>query len=96
MAGRSLGVAESDPVLDGLTVTGNVKLGDAAADLISFYGATQVSQPTSANQAAVTTTGTVSTAGIFGFTTSTQANAIITLLNQVRSDLVTLGLIKGS
>lgn len=102
MGGRALGVAESEPVLDALTVTGatelqgNVGIGNATTDTIGFYGSTKVAQPAGAGQGSVTTTGTVSTAGIFGFTTSTQANAIITLLNQIRSDLVTLGLLKGS
>lgn len=72
------------------------QFGKAATEKLGFYGATPVVQPTSASQAAVATTLSVSTAGIFGFTTSTQANAIVTLVNQLRADFVTLGLIKGS
>lgn len=71
-------------------------MGSSTSEKISFYAVTTVVQPSGSGQAAVTTTGTVSTAGIFGFTTSTQANAIITLVNQIRSDLVTLGLIAGA
>ena len=92
-------------------------LGAATSSPISFYGTTPTTQPTSANQAAVATTAITAVATTaatssspFGFTTSAQANAILSainslitseaadrvLLNQIRSDLVTLGLIKGS
>jgi hypothetical protein len=69
--------------------------GSSATSLISFYGATPIVQPTSANEAAVATTGATTTTP-WGFTTSTQANAIVTLVNQMRADLVALGLIKGA
>ncbi len=61
-----------------------------------FFGiTTPVTQPTSANQAAVATTVPSSTQ--VGYTlTSAQSTAIITLVNQLRSDLVSLNLIKGS
>lgn len=80
-----------------LTATGNVALGDASTDTIGFYGATPSTQPTSSNEAAVAATASVSiSATQWGFSTSTQANAVITLVNQLRADLVTLGIIKGS
>ena len=44
---------------------------------------------------AVGVTGAVTTTP-FGYTTSTQADAIVTLVNRLRLDLVSLGLIKGS
>lgn len=62
-----------------------------ALHIIGFSG---TGLPASANQAAVGDTAATSTSP-FGYT-STQANAIITLVNQLRSDLVALGLIKGS
>ena len=62
---------------------------------ISFYGVTAVAQITGSAQAAVATTAAVSTAGNFGYG-SAQANAIVTLVNKLRADLVTLGLVKGS
>lgn len=92
-------------------------LGSATTDKISFYGVTPVVQPSGAAQSAVATTAittVVTTAATsttpFGFSTSTQPNAIvaavnsliagqasvITLVNELRSDLVSLGLIKGS
>lgn len=71
------------------------QVGGAATSLIGFYGATPVAQPTSSGEAAVTTTA-ATTSTPYGFSTSTQANAIVTLVNQLRADLVTLGIIKGS
>ncbi len=69
--------------------------GTDTTQAISFYGVTAVNQRTSGDQAAVATTAAVSTAGNFGYS-SAQANAIVTLVNRMRADLVTLGLIKGS
>lgn len=60
---------------------------------ISFYGTTPCDQPASASEAAVTTsvTTTATTTAL-----ATDVAAIITLVNQIRTDLVELGLIKGS
>jgi hypothetical protein len=73
-----------------------------------FYGASPITQPSGSTQAAVATTA-ITTAAIttttnaYGYATTTQADNIAaiadacrTLVNQLRSDLVTLGLIKGS
>lgn len=83
---------------DTITLTkGTIKVGAVSGDSVGFYGATPGTQPTSANEAAVTTTAAVSVSATqWGFSTSVQATAIITLVNQLRADLVTLGLIKGS
>lgn len=62
--------------------TDGTSLGQSITDKISFYGVTAVTQPTSATQAAVTTGAT-----------TTQVGA---LANELRSALVTLGLVKGS
>jgi len=67
----------SDKGPDGTT------LGQAAADLIAFYGTTPVSQRASSVQA------TVASSGSFG---ATQA----ALLNEIRDTLVALGLMKGA
>lgn len=80
--------------------------GASTTEKISFYGVTTVVQPSSASQAAVATT-TLTTASTTtspaGYATTTQANDVATvaaacrtLVNQLRSDLVSLGLIKGS
>lgn len=77
-------------------------LGFNATDLIAFYGATPLSQPTSSAQAAVAATSVSPATNnggavtVFGFTSAAQMNAIPTLLNELRADLVNLGLIKGS
>ena len=74
-------------------------LGQSTADLISFHGVTPVSQRASASQAAVTTTGSASTtanSGTFGYASATQADAIVTLVNELRAALVAKGIIKGS
>lgn len=77
-------------------------LGFNASDLISFYGAAPIAQPSSAAAAAVLNTATAAaistTAGItvWGYSSAAQANAIITLANELRTELINLGLIKGS
>lgn len=75
--------------------TSGSSYGQSAADLISFYGATPVAQRSGVAQAAVTNTAATSTTP-FGYSTSTQANAIVTLVNEMRATLVSLGLMAGS
>lgn len=79
-----------DFVLD--TTTGT-KWGTATSQKQAWYNATPIIQPASANQAAVVTTPAALAS--YGFTQS-QADSIVTLVNQLRSDLVSLGLIKGA
>lgn len=62
--------------------TDGQRLGQSATDKLSFYGVTTVVQPSSTTQAAVTTGAT-----------TTQVGA---LANELRSALVSVGLIKGS
>lgn len=84
-------------------------LGRAPTDVLGFYGVNPVTQPTSVNQVAITDSsgGTPSNtiAAITAGAAYAQAdlialkNAVASLatkFNQLRSDLVTLGLIKGS
>lgn len=71
------------------------RFGKAATSLIGFYGATPAVQPSATAQSAVATTASTTTTP-YGYTTSAQAEGVVTLLNQIRSDLVTLGLLKGS
>lgn len=70
-------------------------LGGATTDKISFYGVTPIVQRSGAAQTAVATTVAV-TSNAWGFAGSTQANAIVTLVNELRAALVAAGLIKGS
>lgn len=72
-----------------------VSLGQSATDKISFYNATPIVQRSGAAQAAVAVTGST-TSTPYGYTTSAQADGIVTLLNEIRTTLVNLGLIKGS
>ena len=77
--------------------TDGATLGGATTDKISLYGVTPIVQRSSASQAAVATTLAVSTtSNIWGFSTSTQANALVTLANELRAALVAIGCIKGS
>jgi hypothetical protein len=65
--------------------------------LFSLWGATASTQPTSANEADISASPSVSiSATQWGYTTSTQATGIVTLLRQLRTDLVAIGAIKGS
>lgn len=81
-------------------------VGQSAADLVGFYGATPIAQPSGAAQAAVTdgSTGTAApTNGIAALTGTYNStlliNAIATLAaqgNAIRNALVSVGIIKGS
>lgn len=66
-------------------------LGQSASDLVGFYGATATAQPVST--AIVLSTAAVSVSATqWGYSTSTQADAIVTLIRALRSDLIALGL----
>lgn len=70
--------------------------GQTITSKIGFW-ATVTTQPTATQQAVAISTAAVSQAGtIHGYATSTQADGIVRLVNQLRNDLVSLGLIKGS
>lgn len=87
------GVGGGNPAQIGTTTTPSI----GNTGQVGFYGVVAITQPTSSNEAAVVTTSPVSiSATQWGFSTSNQATAIITLVNQLRADLVSLGLIKGS
>lgn len=95
-------ILETPKTADGIYV------GQDSADKVGFYGTTPVAQPSSASQASVAALGTTTisaanTSAVFGFSSSTAAAALVTkieslrvLVNQLRSELVTLGVIKGS
>lgn len=80
------------------------ELGQSATALVGFWGATPVVRPTGTSQSAVATTAITTLATTPTFTDIAVAvNSLIsraaantTLLNQIRSDLVTIGLLKGS
>jgi hypothetical protein len=65
-------------------------MGQAAADKIAFHGSTAViqqSSPTAVGTASAATGGST----IYGFATSTQADAIVTAVNTIRAILNTYG-----
>lgn len=70
-------------------------LGQDTSDKISFYGVTPIVQRSGDAQAAVTTTAATSTAP-YGFSSAAQADAIVTLVNELRAWAVAIGGIKGS
>lgn len=61
---------------------------------LGFLGAAPIVQRVGAAQAAVATTAATSTTP-FGYAEA-QANAIVTLLNEIRAALVAVGIIKGA
>lgn len=80
-----------------LSTSTGTQIGTATSQKIGFYSTTPIVQRSGAAQAAVTTTPAVSTtSNIWGFSTSTQANDVVALANEIRAALVALGLIKGS
>lgn len=79
-----------------LTVMGAACRGKATTDLIGFYGATPVDQGTMTATCltALTTNPTLSAsntgAGVFGFSSSTDATNYVTRIQQMQVDLDTL------
>ncbi len=67
----------------------------SATSLLAVYGATPVAQRSGAAGAAVATTAATTTSP-YGFSTLTQANAVVTLVNEIRAALVAYGIMKGS
>jgi len=96
-------VADAHNIATGSTT--GTKIGTATTQKLGFWNATPIVQPASANQAALTDSTTGSTAD----TTLVDVGAVFShgnindnfakvakLVNQLRSDLVSAGLIKGS
>ena len=81
----SIKIIPADP--DGL------RIGAATSEKLGFYGLTTPIAKPSFTAAAVATTLSVSTTtALYGFG-STQANAIVSLVNDIRAQLVALGLV---
>ena len=100
---KAIGVAFADPALDSVTVSGDVDVsgdvsfGASTANTVAFYGATPQTQQAATNQAAPASTAPASiSASQWGFSTSTQAAALVNCVIELRAALVNLGLIKGS
>lgn len=69
------------------------QMGASSASLDGFFGATPIAQPSTGATAPTTTAAT--TTSPWGFATSTQANAIVTLVNGLQTALTNLGLISS-
>ena len=78
------------PQVLGMNKPDGTLIGRAATSKIAFYGGTPATQPSIA--AAVVTTVCSTSTSSYGFTSSTQAMAVLTLVNDIRAKLVTLGL----
>lgn len=91
-------------VSGGFSLANGGQIGDSAADLVGFWGATPVAQPAATAQSAVgttaiTTLATTPTATDIAIAVNSlisRVAAAVTLVNQLRSDAVTVGTIKGS
>ncbi len=78
-----------------LNATTGTKIATATTQKLGFYNAAPIVQRSGAAQAAVATTASTN-ASPYGYTTSAQADAIITLVNELRAWAVAQGFIKGS
>ena len=79
-----------------LGLTTGTKIGTSVSQKLSFWNKTPIIQPASADQAGVGYTSVGGSDTINATAVDTNFVAIITLLNQIRSDLVSAGIIKGS
>lgn len=86
MAARQLSDARAD---------GQV-IGQSATDTLAFFGGTPAAQRSGSSQAAVGTASATQLTTAWGFTTATQANGIVTLVNEIRATLDAHNLFKGS
>lgn len=78
-----------------LNTSNGTKFGTGTTQKMGFYNATPIAQRSGAAQAAVATTAATNVAP-FGYTTAAQADAIVTLVNELRAWAVAQGFIKGS
>ena len=88
---------QDSPTISSATMSGITRIQTliASASAAFFSVTAAIAQPSGAAQAAVATTAATTGAATYGLT-SAQANAVVTLVNKIRTDLVALGLIKGS
>ncbi len=71
-----------------------VKVGNTTTDTIAFYGVAGATQASTIS--AVATTASSSTTNAFGYTTSTQADAIVSALNSVITALKNIGVVAAA
>jgi|GEM_PF-890776 len=73
----------------------DLAIGETSTQKIGFYGASPIARRSGVAQAAVSTTPAVSSSQ-WGYSTQAQADAIVTLVNELRAWAVAQGFIKGS
>lgn len=71
------------------------QIGTGITQKMGFYGVTPIAQRAGAAQAAIATTAATNVTP-YGYTTAAQADAIVTLANELRAWAVAQGFIKGS
>jgi len=72
------------------------RIGTATNQKIAFWNKTPIIQPASANQAALSLASIAGADTVSSSAVSSNFSSLQTLVNQLRSDLVSAGLIKGS
>ncbi len=90
---KNIQIMDARNIQFGLTT--GTKIGTATAQKFAFHNSTPVIQRVGSAQTAVATTGSTQTTP-YGYSTAAQADAIVTLVNELRAALVEKGLIKGS
>ena len=93
--GKSLGVAMSNPQLDGFKVTSVIEA-DNASGKLAFYGVTAVVQPASAVQTTTAATWVTVCATRGAFATSDDIVTFINAMKQIQTVLKTVGIWKGT
>jgi hypothetical protein len=72
-------------------------IGKASTSLVAFWGGTPQARPSGTGQADIASTASVSiSATQWGFSTSTQATAIVTLVRALRGALADTGFMAGA
>jgi len=87
-----MAIDEKYNYLDNGNIDGSI-IGQSAAERVGFYGTTPIVQPSGAAQAGASAGGTGAAAGAYD--TAAHRDAAIALLNEIRTVLVNLGLMKG-
>jgi len=67
------------------------QFGKSATETIAFYGATPIVRPSTSS--AISTTVSISTAGVYGFSTSTETMQVVSAVSTISWALRQLGLI---
>lgn len=88
------GVILEDGANIAVATTTGTKIGTSVSQKLAFHGATAVPQRASAAQAAAPAGGTGTASG--GYDTAAHRDALISLVNEMRTVLVEKGLMKGS